>query len=223
MGAIVSKANGKAECSVCAQEKPQVEVFNTRCKKDHIFCHGCIRRCFTMAMQQMSTGPVTCCGTFLWTKTVRDTILGKDMASEWSDCVKAFANPDQVYCSTIKCWKPLQPPPSQFSKTTDLLCHSCGRGTCALCRMPAHAGRRRGANEDEAEAKTVITAREKGWKRCFRCYRFVERTTGCLLVPCDCGATFCYQCGKSRYICDCKLWEDGIPENVERVVAHWAL
>ncbi|KAI3985262.1 hypothetical protein MKX01_039507 [Papaver californicum] len=43
----------------------------------------------------------------------------------------------------------------------------------------------------------------KKWKRCPTCKIYIDRYEGCPHIECRCGTEFCYECGKTEYLCDC--------------------
>ena len=76
---------------------------------------------------------------------IRDKILGNGRLEEWLDYLKAMDSPNQYYCSTFNCWRPLNQETQGSSDTageTDvLICPKCGLGKYGWCRELTHPGK----------------------------------------------------------------------------------
>ncbi|XP_026430679.1 probable E3 ubiquitin-protein ligase RNF217 [Papaver somniferum] len=53
------------------------------------------------------------------------------------------------------------------------------------------------------EAKFMQMVASKKWKRCPTCKIYIDRYEGCPHIECRCGTEFCYECGKTEYLCVC--------------------
>ena len=190
-------------CAFCTEIKSLTMIWVSKCPSKHLICYDCVRRCYEYSIHSMDTNRALCCRIQMWDDTVHYEILGNELADKWRDCVKALRTPDQLYCSTSECWRPLFPPAHESGTTAYMTCPNCGLSTCTFCRGPVHPNENCGTDDGEAGAQTFRLAESQGWKRCFRCRRIVERAEGCSTITCTCGVSFCFSCGKSTHICEC--------------------
>ena len=188
---LSTKQGDSSECFVCVETKPNTEMWHSPCENKHLICHDCVGEYYRISIKSMLPDFAYCCGIPIWDETVQEKILGKDLTEEWLDCLKAIDNPYQIYCSTHNCWRPLNEEAHRQSSETSLLdCPKCGLGTCGWCLEPAHPD------------KECVVEEGEWYRRCFRCGRFAEHDGGCLNMLCECGVSFCYQCGQSLSLCE---------------------
>ncbi|MCJ1236339.1 hypothetical protein MMC14_004320 [Varicellaria rhodocarpa] len=196
------------DCVFCYFTKPLSEVVESDCASNHAICHECIRMHCAYCIEALRNMPLFRClnsAHSIQLDSKKEEILGKELMKEWEECREAIHNPDQLYCSTSNCWKPLALSDDEPDSTTN--CWKCGLDTCISCKKPAHPGKACGADDDEEQA-TIEMAKEQGWMRCFRCRALVERSDGCNHIEYSCGVMFCILCGKSQEHCGCRTDDD---------------
>lgn len=124
------------------------------------------------AIQSESTYPPQCCKTALTPKTILSNLPRPDR-SKYLQKSKEYHLPpkSRVYCPHADCgsWVPPK---------NESTCPKCLRPHCQFCKKPVHPPVDN-CEEDQGMEGVIAVARENGWKRCYRCHAFVERTSGC--------------------------------------------
>ena len=133
--------------------------------------------------------PFTCCNQRV-DINLAQAHISPDFLASYALMLLEFDTPNPLYCSTPKCSTFI--PPASIKGDTGT-CTKCAADTCRYCKKPSHSGI---CTEDKEGQTLRDLAKQKGWKECPKCKRFVERNTGCLHMTCKCLTEFCYSCGR---------------------------
>ncbi|KAJ9178878.1 hypothetical protein P3X46_010725 [Hevea brasiliensis] len=191
-------------CDICVESKESNHMFTTdRCL--HSYCSDCISKYVATKIQESIT-VITCpglnCKAVLELETCRDK-LNKGVIDLWEEalCEKLISCSQRFYCPFKDCSAMLVND-NEGEDIREAECPFCNRLFCARCYVPWHSGVEcevyQRLNEDERGRQDLMVmelARDKKWRRCPQCKFFVEKTEGCLRIPCRCSFQFCYACG----------------------------
>jgi IBR domain, a half RING-finger domain len=158
------------ECIACTKSFHQSRIVRTTC--DHNYCNDCIRKHFEEAMKDESGFPPKCC-----TKPIPLDLAKSHLSLAsirlFKEKTVEFSTSNRTYCSREACNAFIYP---DCVKDNIATCQNCHQRTCANCKRQGHEG---DCHEDEADKFLIKTASEKGWQRCLKCRRMVERSKGC--------------------------------------------
>jgi hypothetical protein len=160
----------KYECTACTDSFPLCSVARSPC--DHRYCTSCIATLFEEAIKSASRFPPKCCSQLIPLALVKSYLTPASILLFEQRTVE-LATPNRTYCSKEACNAFIE---STFVKENIATCQKCCQKTCTTCKLKSHEG---DCPEDNALQSLVKTAAEKGWQRCFKCHRIVERRSGC--------------------------------------------
>jgi hypothetical protein len=158
------------ECIVCTESFHPSRIVRTIC--DHNYCNGCIQKHFEGATKNESRFPPKCCSRPIPLDLVKSH-LSLALILLFKEKLVEFSTPNRTYCSREACNAFIHP---DCVKEDIATCQKCYQRTCTNCKRKGHEG---DCHEDDADKFLVKTASEKGWQRCFKCRRIVERLSGC--------------------------------------------
>lgn len=163
-------------CSWCFDMVYQSEVYYPDCGP-HRICQGCLRQSFTLASQDESMGIPGCCDLAFNTRNdpQLSSILGFTIVRRYMQAREEYAADNRTYCATKGCG--IFIPPDLVTNGKFAQCCDCNRYTCTWCKEPEHRGKECVLDEDEQALADL--AKERGWQKCFRCSRWIEREEGC--------------------------------------------
>ncbi|KAF3451962.1 hypothetical protein FNV43_RR08058 [Rhamnella rubrinervis] len=160
-------------------EKPAREMFRTmRCSHPPMFCSECICKYIATKVIEGNIFPVKCpdvrCKVVLEPHFCR-SVVPKEVLDRWSN---TFDCPFEDCCAVLVVDKVV----SKFK------CYACHRLLCAQCKVSWHGGTEctehiRKLNK-ENDIRLLRLACTMKWRRCPRCYIYVERTHGCRYITC---------------------------------------
>lgn len=186
----------KDACTACFDAiQPRQPHFKAPC--GHMYCKDCGVKFVTSYTSEEPLYPFRCCHVPIPQNVVRP-ILSSAQFDALLQRDKEYRTPvrRRIYCPNTSC--------KQFIKvgkialclfiTRKIKCSSCASCICTKCRQLAH----KGSKCDGQRVNTIkfeALVRKKGWQKCQKCHRVVEKTGGCLHMTCVCGYDFCYRCG----------------------------
>ncbi len=185
----------KDTCAACYDTLHHITT-QLRAPCGHAYCQECGINLIRTYTSQESLHPLRCCNIPIPIELVRPILS----SAQYSDLLQKEREntPIQrrIYCPKAEC--------RQFIKVGKIAsylflrdkmkCPACLSWICIRCKEFMHPGNKCG--EDNTNAIRFETlVKEKGWQRCGKCHRVVERTYGCLHMTCLCGYEFCYRCG----------------------------
>ncbi|KAF9447652.1 hypothetical protein P691DRAFT_706431 [Macrolepiota fuliginosa MF-IS2] len=193
---IAEDSKWENTCAACFDTLNRLTIqFEAPC--GHIYCQGCGVNLVNSYTSQESQHPIRCCNIPIPNDVLRP-ILSASQYSDFLQKEKEYNTPVErrVYCPRIEC--------KQFIKigkiasylylTGRMKCPACSSWICIKCKEFMHPGSRCG-DDNVNTVRFEALVKEKGWQRCKKCRRVVERTQGCLHMTCLCGYEFCYRCG----------------------------
>jgi hypothetical protein len=159
-------------CIACYEDFLPDQVFRLPCQHD--YCHACTLRLFRQSLGNVTLRPPSCCSIEIPLNLVRG-VLDPELVAQVEAKLLEHHTVDKTYCAHRPCSEFIKPSAIQNSCGT---CSTCHKETCTLCKEKAHTGRCEAPRDDALEALAKL-AEEKKWRRCWKCHRFVERTSGC--------------------------------------------
>ncbi|KAI9774090.1 MAG: hypothetical protein M1840_005183 [Geoglossum simile] len=194
----IEEAPVEQDCTACTDRYPASDLVHTHCA--HYYCTKCIASLFEIAAKDESRFPPKCCGKPI-SLDIAKRSLTFDQISSFNKKSIEYSTPNRTYCSKEGCYAFIEP---AFIKGDTATCEKCLQKTCVDCKCKSHEGK---CPEDAGLESLVKKAAEKGWQRCFKCKRMVERVSGCNHMRCRCNTEFCYTCGSRWKTCTCKYNE----------------
>ena len=158
------------QCTACTDSFPSRDVVNSPC--NHPYCADCIATLFEEATKHESRFPPKCCSQPIPLVLVKPYLTPASILLFERKTVE-FATLNRTYCSKEDCNAFIEP---TYVKDSTATCQDCYQQTCTTCKRKGHEG---DCPEDRDIQILVKTAAEKGWQRCFKCRRIVERLSGC--------------------------------------------
>ncbi|KAL4937402.1 hypothetical protein BDV06DRAFT_74122 [Aspergillus oleicola] len=182
-------------CLIC-WERPQPEnVIEFSCY--HTTCDDCVRQLARFSY------PPTCCERPLPEKNILRCISAGEMAALKSKAEERnMPLAKRWYCPDTSCGKcipkkQLLVKGTRLARSRTYACPHCKVEICPRCRGHSHAGECPPA--DLGLTQVLALARNERWRKCNRCGTLTEKTDdSCNTMYCQCGATFCYVCGRNR-------------------------
>ncbi|KAL4965364.1 uncharacterized protein BDV14DRAFT_57916 [Aspergillus stella-maris] len=182
-------------CIICSERVPSENIIEFPCY--HTICDDCVRKLAHFSY------PPTCCERPLPEKSILRCISKEEMAALKSR-VEERTTPlaKRWYCPDTSCgsWIPrkqLRVKGTRLTRSRTYACPHCNAAICSRCRGHSHIGECPPA--DLSLAQVLAVARDEKWRKCNRCGMLTEKTDdSCNTMYCQCGATFCYVCGKNR-------------------------
>lgn len=164
-------------------------------------CDSCLEQTFSLALRDESHYPPRCCGDKTAMLLVDDYIEYLPGSLVWDYQKKEMEysvhNKFRIYCGNLSCASFIHPNSYQSGPPITAPCNSCASLTCVSCKMLIDSDV--AAHEcivPEADMKFELVVREKNYQRCFNCGATIELSEACNHISCDCGAEFCYICGR---------------------------
>ncbi|KAL4950633.1 hypothetical protein BDW69DRAFT_197103 [Aspergillus filifer] len=207
-------------CVACREDTEFFNVIRAPCQDE--WCLSCLGELFEASINDESLFPPRCCRKPFALKIVR-IFLNSDLIKRFEEKKTEFETPNRTYCYSPECSAFIHPSNIEDDIAT---CPQCSFTTCASCKERAHTG---DCPNDTAMQQLLETAQQKGWQRCYSCWRLVELEHGCNHMTCRCGAEFCYNCGERWRTCECAEWNEHrlrarayeiIGRDVNRPAAH---
>lgn len=178
-------------CSWCTDMAYDSEIWYHGCES-HRICHECLRQSFRLAARDESMGRPGCCNhVFELDEPYLASILGPAIVVKYLRALAVYNSDNRTYCATKGCGKFI--PPRVITNGKFAQCIDCHRYTCTWCKEPEHGGKT--CILDKEEQALADLAKERGWQKCFRCSRWIEREAGCdhmrytSLLLLDCAPT----------------------------------
>ena len=175
-------------CISCLRKTPTTRLVVAPCQ--HHYCSDCLCRMGKMALKDLDSFPVRCCGQEISVKKVVSNMQGpeRDTYRKRSE-EYALPPPERWYCPFPNCGQWIHPR-NLTTRSNPLKCPHCDVAICVDCRDLAHQGRN--CAKDPGLAAILSLARDKNWQRCFNCGFVVEKLDGCTHIVCKCRAEFWY-------------------------------
>jgi hypothetical protein len=164
----VSKKLIQRDCTACTDTYPEWDIVRFPC--EHYYCAKCVAELFESAAKDESRFPPKCCGKAIPLSVVKGSLTSVQILRFERKSIE-YATPNRTYCSSCSTF--IEPNSIEGDVAA---CVQCYQKTCVNCKYKSHEGE---CPEDTALDSLVKKAQEKGWQRCFKCKRMVERVSGC--------------------------------------------
>lgn len=169
-------------CLICMESFNANNVIKAPCQ--HPYCKDCMQRLFMEATRNESLYPPKCCDKNI-PITVANVVLNTRQQTEFISKGKEFGTKDRVYCSSRQCSAFI--PPNRIKGDIGT-CSRCIRQTCIHCKERYHMG---DCPHDKDIQAVLKTAKEIGWRRCYKCKVLVGLDEGCNHVRCRQVSSLC--------------------------------
>ncbi|KAF1947707.1 hypothetical protein EJ02DRAFT_2499 [Clathrospora elynae] len=200
---VVHKEVQRVDCLVCMNDElPINKTVKLAC--GHRMCHSCLKRQFTLSVQDPQHMPPRCCTAEHIPLKYADRLFDDKFKVLWNRKYQEYTTENRLYCPAKGCGKWIKPSRIRMDLTYGRKygrCGSCHTKVCVLCNSRFHT--KRECPKDEETNRVVEMAKEKGWQRCYSCKAVVELKEGCNHMTCRCTAQFCMVCAAPWKTCNC--------------------
>ncbi|KAH3961873.1 hypothetical protein HBH70_065470 [Parastagonospora nodorum] len=191
------------DCLVCMNDElPVHKTVKLAC--GHRMCHSCLKRQFTLSVQDPAHMPPRCCTTEHIPLKYADRLFDDKFKILWNKKYQEYTTANRLYCPTKGCGQWIKPSRIRMDRTYGrryARCGSCSTKVCVLCNEKFHS--KRECPKDDETNRLVQMAKEQGWQRCYSCKAVVELKEGCNHMTCRCTAQFCMVCAAPWKTCNC--------------------
>jgi IBR domain, a half RING-finger domain len=151
---------------------------------NHIMCHDCLSRIFTLSVTDPQHMPPKCCTQDHIPLKHVDRLFSDKFKHLWNQKYQEFTTKNRIYCPNKGCGEWIKPAyihtdasggPGGGRKYGK--CSRCKTKVCCLCNGKWHVGK--DCPKDEETKKFVEIAKKAGWQRCYNCSAMVELKEGC--------------------------------------------
>ncbi|KAI8937123.1 hypothetical protein NX059_006336 [Plenodomus lindquistii] len=199
----VAKEVPRVDCLVCMNDDlPVNKTVKLAC--GHRMCHSCLKRQFTLSVQDPQHMPPRCCTTDHIPLKYAERLFDDKFKILWNKKYQEYTTANRLYCPAKGCGQWIKPSRIRMDTTYGrkyARCGSCQTKVCVLCNSKFHT--RKECPRDEETNRVVEMAKEKGWQRCYNCKAVVELKEGCNHMTCRCTAQFCMVCAAPWKTCNC--------------------
>lgn len=161
----------RGRCDICGETVFPCYLSIMPCA--HGYCPECLERLFKTSIADESLFPPRCCRQAVVIDTVRH-ILPKQLLASYYEKKREFESLNRIYCCKPNCSALI---PSETIEDERGRCRKCGTEVCVICKFEAHDDDE--CPEDWELHEFLDFAADKGWGRCDRCGRVIERDFGC--------------------------------------------
>lgn len=205
------------DCLVCMNDDlPVNKTVKLAC--GHRMCHSCLKRQFTLSVQDPQHMPPRCCTTEHIPLKYAERLFDDKFKILWNKKYQEYTTANRLYCPSKGCGQWVKPSRIRMDLTYGrkyARCGSCQTKICVLCNSKFHT--RKECPKDEETNRLVEMAKEKGWQRCYNCKAVVELKEGCNHMTCRCTAQFCMVCAAPWKTCNCPWFNYQHVEDDERI------
>jgi hypothetical protein len=177
--AVTHKEAPRVECLVCmSDDLPLNKTAKLGC--GHRMCHSCLKRQFTMSVNDPQHMPPRCCTADHIPLKHVERLFDDKFKRVWNKKYQEYTTANRLYCPTKGCGEWIKPSKIRMDMTYGrryARCGSCHTKVCVLCNNRFHT--RRECPRDEETNRVVQMAKDKGWQRCYSCKALVELKEGC--------------------------------------------
>ncbi|OAL00260.1 hypothetical protein IQ06DRAFT_222194 [Phaeosphaeriaceae sp. SRC1lsM3a] len=170
----------------------------------HRMCHSCLKRQFTLSVQDPQHMPPRCCTSEHIPLKYAERLFDDKFKILWNKKYQEYTTANRLYCPSKGCGQWIKPSRIRMDLTYGrryARCGTCSTKVCVLCNERFHT--KRECPKDEETNRLVQMAKEQGWQRCYSCKAVVELKEGCNHMTCRCTAQFCMVCAAPWKTCNC--------------------
>jgi hypothetical protein len=169
----------RVDCLVCMNDElPVHKTVKLAC--GHRMCHSCLKRQFTLSVQDPAHMPPRCCTSEHIPLKYADRLFDDQFKRLWNKKYQEYTTANRLYCPSKGCGQWIKPSRIRMDLTYGrryARCGSCSTKVCVLCNERFHT--KRECPKDEETNRLVEMAKEQGWQRCYNCKAVVELKEGC--------------------------------------------
>ncbi|KAF1842146.1 uncharacterized protein K460DRAFT_345757 [Cucurbitaria berberidis CBS 394.84] len=207
----------RVDCLVCMNDDlPINKTAKLAC--GHRMCHPCLKRQFTLSVQDPQHMPPRCCTSEHIPLKYAERLFDDKFKILWNKKYQEYTTANRLYCPAKGCGQWIKPSRIRMDLTYGrkyARCGACHTKVCVLCNSRFHT--RRECPQDEETNRLVQMAKEKGWQRCYSCKAVVELKEGCNHMTCRCTAQFCMVCAAPWKTCNCPWFNYQLSEDEDRL------
>ncbi|KAL6711204.1 hypothetical protein ACN47E_005735 [Coniothyrium glycines] len=193
----------RVDCLVCMNDElPITKTVKLAC--GHRMCHSCLKRQFTLSVQDPQHMPPRCCTKEHIPLKYADRLFDDKFKILWNKKYQEYTTENRLYCPARGCGQWIKPSRIRIDRVSNrkyAKCGHCGTKVCVLCNSKFHT--RRECPRDEGSNRFEEMAKEQGWQKCYNCKAVVELKEGCNHMTCRCNAQFCMVCAAPWKTCSC--------------------
>lgn len=193
----------KVDCLVCMNDElPITKTVKLAC--GHRMCHSCLKRQFTLSVQDPQHMPPRCCTKEHIPLKYAERLFDDKFKVLWNKKYQEYTTENRLYCPARGCGQWIKPSRIRVDTTYGkkyAKCGHCGTKVCVLCNSKFHT--KRECPRDEGSNRFEEMAKEQGWQKCYNCKAVVELKEGCNHMTCRCTAQFCMVCAAPWKTCNC--------------------
>lgn len=201
--AVAHKEIPMVDCLVCMNDElPIHKTVKLAC--GHRMCHSCLKRQFTLSVQDPQHMPPRCCTSEHIPLKYAERLFDDKFKILWNKKYQEYTTANRLYCPNKGCGQWIKPSRIRMDLTYGrryARCGTCSTKVCVLCNERFHT--KRECPKDEETNRLVQMAKEEGWQRCYNCKAVVELKEGCNHMTCRCTAQFCMVCAAPWKTCNC--------------------
>ena len=141
-------------------------------------CHDCLKRIFTLSVNDPQHMPPKCCTADHIPLKHVDRLFSDKFKMTWNRKYQEYTTKNRIYCPARGCGEWIKPGNIYTEGGRKCgKCQRCRTKVCCVCNGKWHV--KRDCPRDEETNRLVETAKAEGWQRCFNCRAMVELKEGC--------------------------------------------
>lgn len=148
-------------------------------KCGHWMCNSCIKRAFTLSVEDAAHMPPKCCTKDPIQIRHAERLFDDHFKRNWNSKFTEYTTKNRLYCPARRCGHFIRP--SKIKTKSDgrqyARCSHCDTKVCARCSNRWH--KTFDCPKDDTIDKFLAQAKEEGWQRCYQCKAMVELHEGC--------------------------------------------
>lgn len=169
-----AKEGKQVECLACSETVLDMASVPVAC--GHHWCTDCVKRRFKLAMNDESMYPPVCCNGSQISLVIAKDFFSTKFVKRYQVKTLEWRTKDRTYCAWRHCGAFI--PPSSNLRIG--ICPQCKFWTCTNCKKPMHEHGEEVVCRYDPDLEAVErTARDNGWKHCYKCNQLVEKLDGC--------------------------------------------
>jgi hypothetical protein len=141
-------------------------------------CHACLKRLFTLSINDPAHMPPKCCTSTPIPLPLVDKLFSLAFKKRWNQKYDEFRTKQRVYCPERKCGEWIRPEIIKREQGRKVgICAKCKGKVCVGCGGKWHG--KKECPQDEGVLRLREKAKQEGWQSCWKCHALVELKEGC--------------------------------------------
>ncbi|KPI45939.1 uncharacterized protein AB675_420 [Cyphellophora attinorum] len=176
-------------CASCYDPRARYSPVKLLCS--HWYCDVCIKYIVQNALE--GGHRAQCCRQEISVENIK-SILPATLVKKYKNWLMEASYTRPVFCADSCDGRVLG---EQSEQKKNMLCSTCGKGTCMHCRKRQHEGI---CQIDEPDEDLKAAAAANGWNTCPGCSALIELTHGCYHMT----------CGNLWKTCECPMFDEAM-------------